>query len=673
MLNFNEKDLATIKERAKRYPEIFREIDESTKEARENPIVPDKAYATWGHYYVCPKHGVKFIHNRNDSKNYVCPIDGEVYTGQPYEGGWWSGINYQNAADCSALATSYICTGNTEHLSAVKYLLLGYAKSFRNYEVHGDIPYNKPGRMNSQVLDDSAQMYEYAAAYSLVKDCFTEEERIFVENEFFVPATRHIIENITHQIHNHEVNICCAIGAVGLALGRRDFCEFAVNEKYGLKYQLDNALLKSSFWFEGSVGYHFYSLKALFRFDRLARYTEYSLTAHPRYSEILKKMLLLPFSIVDSDGILPKLNDGGGGTRISDTYSDIYEYAYAVFKDERLLPPIYEAIANRGGVRFTNYLTLCYGVEELPQRHEQEIPRDYLDGDGSGLAIIRGKDKKCLLFKAMPYGGEHDHYDRLALSFKAFGKNICADMGTSVGYGSPMHYAYYKNTATHNTVCINGENIAPCETRVIKYEKREDGSYILDAKTLPPDDFVMPDSFTIQAWPDDTYSGCEMRRTVIYKDEYFIDIFKVSAKNELRKDWIWHTAGEITLPQGSLAKSAVADGGPQALLTDVYSYTAEGITKLTYDCKDGVSLDIHALSDGKELIFAKGDNNPATSKISYVMERCFEKECVYINVFEAYKDGNNVIDKVDAANENGSVTVTVHERNGESFTYSANI
>ena len=673
MLNFNEKDLATIKERAKRYPEIFREIDESTKEAREKPIVPDKSYATWGHYYVCPRHGVKFIHKRDDSKNYVCPIDGEIYTGEPYEGGWWSGINYQNAGNCSALAASYICTGNAEHLSAVKYLLLGYAKNFKNYEVHGDIPYNKPGIMNSQVLDDSAQMYEYATSYSLVKDCFTEEERIFIENEFFIPATQHIIENITHQIHNHEVNICCAIGAVGLALGRRDFCEFAVNQKYGLKYQLDNALLSNSFWFEGSVGYHFYSLKALFKFDMLARYTEYSLTADPHYSEILKKMLLLPFSIVDSDGILPKLNDGGGGNRISDTYSDIYEYAYSALGDERLLPPIYEAIAGRGGVRFANHTTLCFGVEELPPKPECEISRDYLDGDGSGLAIIRGKDKKCLLFKAVPYGGEHDHYDRLALSFKAFGKSICADMGTSVGYGSPMHYAYYKNTATHNTVCINGENIAPCETRIIKYEKREDGSYLLDAKTLPPDNFVMPDSFTIQAWPDETYSGCEMRRTVIYKNEYFIDIFKVSAKNELRKEWIWHTAGEIALPEGAKPISAVATEGPQSYLTDAYSYTGSGITKLTHNCGDGIFLDIHAAANGKELIFAKGDNNPATSKITYVIERCYDESPTYVNVIEAYKAGERVIDSIEANLENGKITVTVHERCGEVYTFSSEI
>ena len=593
-----------------------------------------------------------------------------MYTGQPYEGGWWTYINYDNSANCQALAYSYLCTGNPEHLAAVKQILLGYARNFKNYEVHGDIPYNKPGRMNSQVLCDSAQTYEYASAYAIVKDCFTEDERNLIEKEFFVPAAEHIMENITHQIHNHEVNICCAIGAVGLVLGRRDFLEFAVNEKYGLKYQLDNALLKNGLWFEGSLGYHFFALEALFNFDKLARYTEYSLTSDPHYSEILKKMLLLPFNMVDCDGVLPRLNDGGGGSRIARPYSDVYEYGYAVFKDERLLPPIYEAIANRGGVRFSGFDTLFYGEEELPENPGYNTPADYLDDEGSGLAVIRGNDSKCLLFKAIPYGGEHDHYDRLALSFKAFGKNLCSDIGTSSGYGSPLHYAYYKNTATHNTVCINGENIAPCETQVIKYERREDGSYLLDAKTLPPDNFVMPDSFTIQAWPDDTYAGSSMRRTLLYKDEYFIDVFRVSANNELRKDWIWHTAGEIALPEGAVSKSSVAESGPQSLLTDVYSYTGCGITKLTYNCGDGVSLDIHALSDGKELIFAKGDNNPATSKISYVMERCFEKEPIYVNVIEAYKDKNSVIAKVDAVNENGKITVTVYEKNGKTFSFS---
>ena len=144
MFNFNDKDLAILRERAARHPEVFREIDESTKDARENPIIPDKAYSTWVHYFFCPKHCVKLIYDRKDPKHYVCPIDGEVYTGEPYEGGWWSHTTSNNSANCASLAHSYLCTGNEEHLAAAKYILLGYAKNFPNYEVHGGIPYNKP-------------------------------------------------------------------------------------------------------------------------------------------------------------------------------------------------------------------------------------------------------------------------------------------------------------------------------------------------------------------------------------------------------------------------------------------------------------------------------------------------------------------------------------------------
>ena len=48
----------------------------------------------------------------------------------------------------------------------------------------------------------------------------------------------------------------------------------------------------------------------------------------------------------------------------------------------------------------------------------------------------------------------------LDISYEAFGKRITPDLGTT-GYGALMHYDYYKNTGSHNTVNIEGNNQAP--------------------------------------------------------------------------------------------------------------------------------------------------------------------------------------------------------------------
>lgn len=674
MTVFTEAELKLIRERAKKQPEIFEQIELETRDVREHTVIPDRAYSTWEHYFVCPKHGVKLIHNHYDSKHFVCPIDSEVYEGEPYEGGWWTANNYKNSRGCRALAASFIATGDTQALATVKKILLGYAKSFKNFEVHGDIPYNKPGRMNSQVLCDSAQIYDYIFAYALAKEQFTADERRLIENELFIPATEHIMANISHQIHNHEVAICCTVGSVGIVLGRRDFCEFAVNEKYGLKYQLDNALLPDGMWFEGSTGYHFYSIKWFLSFEKLARYTEYSLTADAHYRELLHRMLLFPMKLIRADGSLPSVNDGAIGENIS-KYSEHYELGYSIFGDERLASMLRLALscsADRAK-RFGNLDGLLFGVEELPQA-ELTTDESYIDMNGSGLAVLRGDEERYFIFKASPYGGEHDHYDRLSISFEAFGKPLSQDLGTTAGYGVPMHYAYYKNTATHNTVCIDGKNIAPCQVVPLYYGRIDgDGTYLLDAMTLPPEEYTMPDTFTIKAWDDEAYRGSAMRRRIIWRNKYFIDIFKLRAKNELRKEWIWHTAGEVTIPDGAVPIGNVAEDGPQSLLHSAYLYTGGDTLKLTHDCGDGIMLDIHAYLKGRELILAKGKNNPATSELGFTIERCYEEEPLYVNLIEAYRKGEATVGHIEVEENGDTVTVTVYEVSGEIFTHTVNL
>ncbi len=660
---FNDRDLATLRDRAKRYPEIFDKIDRDTAELRECLTIPDKAYSTWGHYYNCPKHGVKFIFNPRDSKNFVCPIDNEVYHGEPYEGGWWTSNNYRNSAAAATLAIAYAATEKAEFLDTVKAILLGYAKNFPNYEEHGDIPYNKQGRLNSQVLCDSNQVFDFITAYALTKDTFTESERSTIENDFFIPETELIMKNFTPQLHNHEIAICRTVGSVGLVLGRRDFCEFAVNGKYGIKYQLDNSLLSDGFWFEGSTTYHFYVLDMLFAYERVAKHTEYSLMKFPHYKELIRKMLLFPFNITSDGDSLPPLNDTTGIYKLSQK-ADLYEHAYSLYGEEKFLIPIYKNLAGKGDCapRFDTLLGLMCGTETLPQTPAGETTENYLSEESSGLAILHGHDERYLVLKATPYGGEHDHYDRLSVSFDAFGKPICADFGT-VQYGVPLHYSYYKNTATHNTVCINGKNMVPCEIAIDDISII-DGGYILDAKTNSPEGYKMPDSFTIKAWDDEAYRGVSMRRRIIWQDKYFIDVFNVNSDNTYRKEWTWHTIGCIDIPEGAHEISAVAQDGAQSLLRDAKLYTAQGFTKISHDCGDGIKLDVHVFADGKELIFAKGHASPPSTDASFIIERTCEKSPIYINVIEAYREGEGVIESVDAKYCCGELTVAVTECGG---------
>ena len=127
-----------------------------------------------------------------------------------------------------------------------------------------------------------------------------------------------------------------------------------------------------------------------------------------------------------------------------------------------------------------------------------------------GHTILRGSQGRYLLFKHDTYGGEHDHYDRLGISYMAFGKPVSADLGTT-GYGAALHYDYYKNTGTHNTVVIGEENQAPAACRLLQYEEDGETVYVTaECDWTAP--YEMPDSFTIVQWKKENYETVKMTR-----------------------------------------------------------------------------------------------------------------------------------------------------------------
>ena len=653
---FSERDIEIIRKRVENHPEYITKIENSTSNVRRKLYIQKTGLATWYHYFTCPECGTRLSFNYNDNERFVCPECGGVQTGEPYLGAWWETVLTMTTSAAYKLAIGYVATGREDFLSVAKTIILGYAENYKNYEVNGGIPYNHPGRFAAQVLTDCEPICNLAPAYSLIKFSFTDEERTIIENELFRPAAEHQRKYLTPQLHNHEVAICTSIAAIGLAIEDGELVRFATDTKYGLKYQIDHAYLEDNLWFECSVSYHLYALRWFMTFEKMAKNTEHSLFGDPHYRDKLYKALILPLKLRVNDSNTARLNDGHGSLS---GYSDIYEFAYSVFGTDEILALLY--LSDREGKR-GHLDALIYGVDNLPARHEIPL-ENYLSERGSGLAILHGTEGRTLLFKATPYGGEHDHYDRLALSFDAFGAGACMDFGTASGYGSPLHYGYFKNTLAHNTVVIDGENMAPCDTRIREYRMSAPDDIYLDAETLPPEEYEMLDSFTIKQWSDESYRGVTMRRIISWHDKYFIDVFSVRSDNDLKKEWIWHINAEAELPKEAEYIGKVSDKGAGVYLGEAYSYRCDRPTKLTYRA-DGWCMDVHTLAEGKELILAKGPNNPATSSVSYLLERTTEKCPIFINVIEAYKS-DSVITSVEMKNTDGNVEVTVTEKSGK--------
>ncbi|HJA93893.1 MAG TPA: heparinase II/III family protein [Candidatus Eisenbergiella merdipullorum] len=643
MFQFTKEDRLELRKRAARQPEVVARLKENVREVMEHPVmVPKEGIANWTLYYYCPKCSVPLEFDRDRAHVHRCPACGTEYSGEPYDGAWWGRVNAQNYNAAYEMGLIYAATEDASYAAKCTEILLAYAKYYPNYQVHGDIPYNGPGRSGAQTLDEANFQRNLAMAYDLVRERMTQEEKAYVRDRMFLPGAEFLMEHRRDQLHNHEVIISSAIAVIGMLFEREDLIQFAIYEKYGLLYQLEHGMLPEHMWFEGSFGYHFYALQSFFAFEKFAIHTEHSHIHHPNY---LAMMEILP-DYLQPDGQMPMLND----TTYSHTETELYQYefAYRHIKSDRLL-----WILNRlyEGKERSNPEAFFYGEETLPSVPDSRAVwqnSNYHTPVGTyGHTILRGSEGRYLLFKHDTYGGEHDHYDRLGISYMAFGKPVSVDLGTT-GYGAVLHYDYYKNTGTHNTVVIGEENQSPAACRLLQYEEDE-GTVYVTAECDWTAPYEMPDSFTIVQWKKENYKNVKMIRKIAWTDSYFAEAFYVTGADEaLPVDWVMHLKGKVEEGRGAVCKDAFSDKKPFSLFHNAAHLEGKRIrTSL-----EGVTTDLYCAPSDGEIWLAEGSDNPSTGKLDQVIVRRRGREVCFLSVVESFRE-KPVIRQVEFKNENG--------------------
>ena len=289
MIQFTKEERKELKKRAARQPEVVARLKENVREVMERPVlVPKEGIANWTLYYYCPKCSVQLEFDWDGERSHRCPACGIVYSGEPYDSAWWGLVNSRNYNAAHEMGLIYAATGEKVYAQKSVEILLAYAKHYPDYQVHGNIPYNGPGRSGAQTLDEANFQRNLAMAYDLVEEMMTQEEKEYVRDRMFLPGAKFLMEHRKDQLHNHEVIISSAIAVIGILFERKDFIRFAVYEKYGLLYQLEHGMLPYHMWFEGSFGYHSYSLQRFFDFEKFPIPTEYSHIHHPNYLAMME-------------------------------------------------------------------------------------------------------------------------------------------------------------------------------------------------------------------------------------------------------------------------------------------------------------------------------------------------------------------------------------------------
>lgn len=606
MLQFNDEEILNIRDH------VTSSIINKLKQDNDiiltsDTLVPPDARSSWNLYYYCPHHGVRLIWDRYNPTQHACPIDGEVFTGEPYNSAWWRWLNDLNSKACYELGLLWQLTQEPIYLDKVKSILLEYAIRYPHYEVHGDIPYNGPGKINAQTLCEANCMINFARGYDFICQDIYEFEREKIETSLLREGAEFLIQNRTPQLHNHEIKINAAVGIIGLILNDSRYISFALISDYGLHYQLNHGCIGEGMWFEGSIHYHYYALQSLLAYEKIAYKTQHSLSNNPN----LLKMLKFPLNLIMSNGNLPRLNDCIAGQE-QVIHSEVFEFGFREYPFEILHKALQYIYSQE---ERNNLEALLYGVETLKQIKNLSCQSSH-HPDCGYTTEYSSQSRHFMLVKHAPFGGEHDHYDRLNLILCRHGYEILPDLGTT-GYGANLHYDYYKNSASHNTLVVNESNQPPNNPKVLNYEKTEHFS-IIDTLADWTTRTENVDSHTIVQWNNDAYRSISYRRTIIWIHGCVIDISSVhnSEKNDIALHYL--IRGKHNLNSNWQATSSPFKHALHRL-TDCHKLDQIIERELSYKIPQQPNFhqQIHTNSPC-QLVTGYGPDNPATSDIAYL-------------------------------------------------------
>ncbi len=505
-------DINAANERASRYTwarEVRGRLLADAEKALAGDIsLPDRG-GQWPHWYSCKRDGSRLA--TVSPTEHKCPTCGHVYRGEPYDSVVLYGVHSRNSLTIRTLGLAYRFTGRAEFAKRAAALLLAYAAKYPTYKRHNTAGEDKigGGRVSAQTLDESVWLIPVAWGYALIRDTLSEPDRTTIERGLLVAAAD-VIREHRMGIHNIQCWKNSAVGLVGFVAGRDDLVREAIDDPdRGFRVQIAKGVTEDGLWWEGSLGYHRYTMEALWPLAEAARRAGIDLY-DARYHKLYEAPLALAFPNGDSPGF----NDSAGGNVL--TYAPLYEVAYARYKnpaDGRLL-----ARAERHSLQ-----ALLYGADELPSG--SMVPAESVILKSAGYAMLRAGGAAAAIRYGM-HGGGHGHPDKLNVVIFAAGRNFGIDPG-SINYGVPLHREWYRTTIAHNTVAVDEKLQANADGRLEKWSDT--------------------DGATLVASVGAAYPGVQLRRSITMRpDARILDRFECASDSEHTYDWVFHADGKLS-------------------------------------------------------------------------------------------------------------------------------
>ncbi len=600
-LLFTAKDLPAIQERIAAQPWAkarFASLKAKADGWRKREVtLPDRG-GQWYHYYSCPKHGARL---RTESPTrHVCPVDGEVFTGYPYDDVVISVQHDRLSEAIRVLGIVYQLTHDARYAAKGREILLAYAAQYQSYPLHNTKGEAKTGggKVGPQTLDESTWLIDVVEGADCFWDTLSAAEQQQVKEGLLYPATD-VIRRHKLGIHNIQCWKNSAVGLTGLLIGDMKLVDEALNGPSGYLNQMAKGITPDGAWYEGAWGYHFYTVSAVTHLTEGAFHCGINL-----YGPEFKGMFDAPLAMAMPDLELPAFNDSH---EVSLTRSaGLYETAYARYHDER-----YRLVLDRGS-RQTD-AALLHGVPiQGPAPSFVPFSRNF---PASGYAILAAGDGKqatwfCLDYG--PHGGGHGHPDKLGFVLYGRGQILAPDPGTA-NYGVPIQRGWYRTTIAHNTLTMDESSqkaaAGKCEA------------------------FLAADGFSaVMADAGKIYPGVRFTRTVaLINDKLLVFLDQITADKEHTFDLAYHNLGKLAQsPEGAQAFELPKKPG-YSYLRDVKSLGTERGLQLVFGNRDGPSVR-WAMASGQPTTFliGTGVGHHTEDRVPLVIARRKTNETTYL-------------------------------------------
>jgi Heparinase II/III-like protein/Heparinase II/III N-terminus len=350
------------------------------------------------------------------------------------------------------------------------------------------------------------QSFAAATAYDGLAEGLEEALRASIADQ-----TRHVRANL-HPARNHRTLELYALLMVGLALPELAGDGLAEEALADLHRNLRADFRPDGVHCEASTHYHVIALRSFV--GALANAQRFGLALPSGFAERVERACAFALHCTRPDGGLPALSDADGGR-----YEELLALAGEVLERDDLR---WVATDGREGTPPAETLVSFPDGGYWIQRSGWEDPAR----------------ERFAIFDCGPLGdGGHGHYDLLSVELAGRGRALVTDPGRfTYAEGTPNLRHWFKGTAAHNTVTVDGLDQTPYAPR--RPQGAVAAGRFLGRLTAPGLD-VLTGEATSPA-----YEAVHHRTLAFVAGEYWIVVDRLHAAERHRYDVRWHLGHE---------------------------------------------------------------------------------------------------------------------------------